>query len=296
MMVDNPLSAMAGKTVLITGGTGGIGRATAEGLARLGARVGIVGRDLSRARSVAADLAAASGNPALDAYAADLSAQAEVRRLAGEVLTAYPRLDVLVNNVGGFWATRHETVDGLEYTFAVNHLAPFLLTELLLDRLKAGAPARIVTVSSGAQAMGRIDFADLQAAGSYSGPRAYNQSKLANVMFTYELARRIAGSGVTATVLHPGVVRTAFGAEDPAPWHRVLLPLVRPFLKTPARGAATSVYLASSAEVDGVTGRYFVNRKPARSNPNSYDTAAAARLWLVSEQLVGLPITTSDDG
>jgi retinol dehydrogenase-14 len=295
-MIDSGSGPIVGKTVLVTGGTGGIGRATAEGLARLGARVGIVGRDLQRARSVAADLAAASGNPAIDAYAADMSAQAEVRRLASHVLTACPQLDVLVNNVGGFWATRHETVDGLEHTFAVNHLAPFLLTELLLDRLKASAPARIVTVSSGAQAMGRIDFDDLQAERSYAGSRAYNQSKLANVMFTYELARRIEGSGVTATVLHPGVVRTAFGAEDPAPWHRVLLPLVRPFLRSPRRGAATSIYLASSPAVDGVTGTYFANGKPAKSNRSSYDTTAAARLWRISEQLVGLPITTNEEG
>ena len=281
--------SMVGKTVLITGGTGGIGRATAESLARLGARVGIVGRDLRRTRAAAAEITATTGNSAVDGYAADLSAQAEVRRLAGELLAAYPRLDVLVNNVGGFWASRHLTADGLEHTFAVNHLAPFLLTGLLLDRLKASAPARIVTVSSGAQATGRIDFDDLQGERSYSGERAYNQSKLANVMFTYELARRLAGSGVTATVLHPGVVRTAFGAEDPAPWHRVLLPLARPFMKTPHRGAATAVYLASSPEVEGVTGRYFANRRPRSSSKDSYDTAAAARLWRISEQLVGLP-------
>jgi len=281
--------SMVGKTVLITGGTGGIGRATAESLARLGARVGIVGRDLRRTRAAAAEITAATGNSVVDGYAADLSAQAEVRRLAGELLAAYPRLDVLVNNVGGFWASRHLTADGLEHTFAVNHLAPFLLTGLLLDRLKASAPARIVTVSSGAQATGRIDFDDLQGERSYSGERAYNQSKLANVMFTYELARRLAGSGVTATVLHPGVVRTAFGAEDPAPWHRVLLPLARPFMKTPHRGAATAVYLASSPEVEGVTGRYFANRRPRSSSKDSYDTAAAARLWRISEQLVGLP-------
>ena len=281
--------SMVGKTVLITGGTGGIGKAIAEGLARLGARVGIVGRDLGRARTAAAEITATTGNSAVDAYAADLSAQAEVRRLAGEVLAAYPRLDVLINNVGGFWATRHVTADGLEHTFAVNHLAPFLLTALLLERLKASAPARIVTVSSGAHAAGRIDFDDLQGEHSYSGPRAYSQSKLANVMFTYELARRLEGSGVTATVLHPGVVRSAFGAEDPAPWQRVLLPLARPFMKTRARGAATSVYLASSPDVEGVTGRYYANGKARSSSKDSYDTAAAARLWRTSEQLVGLP-------
>jgi retinol dehydrogenase 14 len=286
---DSPqANSMASKTVLITGGTGGIGKATAVGLARLGARVAITGRDSARAEAAVADIRAASENPAIDAYTADLSDQAQVRRLAAEVLDAYPRLDVLVNNVGGFWNTRHVTADGLEHTFAVNHLAPFLLTHLLLDRLIASAPARIVTVSSGAQTMGRIDFDDLQGERSYSGQRAYNQSKLANVMFTYELARRLEGTGVAATVLHPGVVRTAFGTEDPARWQRVFLPLVRPFLKTPDEGAQTSVYLASSPEVDGVTGRYFANRKPETSSKGSYDTAAQARLWQISADLAGL--------
>jgi NAD(P)-dependent dehydrogenase (short-subunit alcohol dehydrogenase family) len=278
---------MAGKTVLVTGGSGGIGRATAAGLAALGARVGITGRDLARTRAAAADIAATSGNPAVDAFAADLSSQQEVRRLAREVLDTYPRLDVLVNNVGGFWGTRRVTADGLEHTFAVNHLAGFLLTDLLLDRLKASAPARIVTVSSGAQSMGRMNFDDLQGERGYSGQRAYNQSKLANVMFTYELARRLEGSGVTATVLHPGVVRTGFAAEDPSPMWRVLLPLIRPLLKSPEKGAATSIYLASAPAVEGVTGRYFVNSKPRSSTRFSYDQAAAARLWQISMDLVG---------
>ena len=211
-----------------------------------------------------------------------------MQRLAGQVLAAYPRLDVLVNNVGGYWATRHATEDGLERTFAVNHLAPFLLTHLLLDRLRSSAPARVVTVSSGAQAMGRIDFDDLQGERSYSGQRAYNQSKLANVLFTYELARRLEGSGVTANVLHPGVVRTAFGQEDSRGWMRLMLPVVRPFMKTPERGAETSIYLASSPEVEGVSGRYFANSKPKTSSRASYDTAAARRLWEVSAGLVGL--------
>jgi retinol dehydrogenase 14 len=284
-------TTMAGTTGLVTGGTGGIGRAAAIGLARLGARVAITGRDATRAAAAAADITAATGNLDVDPYAADLSSQAEVRRLVVEVLDAYPRLDVLVNNVGGFWYSRHVTADGLEHTFALNHLAPFLLTNLLLDRLIASAPARIVTISSGAQAMGRIDFDDLQGEHGYSGQRAYNQSKLANVLFTYELARRLEGAGVTATVLHPGVVRTAFGAEDPAPWHRLFLPLVRPLLKTPERGADTVVYLASSPDVAGVTGRYFANRKLRNSNKISYDTAVQARLWQVSERLVGLPAT-----
>jgi retinol dehydrogenase-14 len=280
------MSAMTGRTVLVTGATGGIGRATAAGLAALGARVGIVGRDVSRSEAAAQQVRAVGGQ--VDVFVADVSSQDEVRRLADEVLAAYPRLDVLVNNVGGYWATRHTTVDGLEHTFAVNHLAPFLLTNLLLDRLRASAPARVVTVSSGAQALGSIDFDDLQGEQDYSGQRAYNQSKLANVMFTYELARRLAGSGVTANVLHPGVVRTNFGREDSQMWMKLMLPVIRPFMKSPERGAATSVYLASAAEVEGVTGRYFANSKPKTSSKASQDTTAAARLWDVSAELVRL--------
>jgi retinol dehydrogenase 14 len=279
---------MAGRNVVVTGGTAGIGNSTAAGLAALGARVGIVGRDRLRAEAAAADIRAASGNPAVDVFTADMSAQGGIRRLAGKVVDAYPRLDVLVNNVGGFWAHRHVTADGLEHTFALNHLGPFLLTNLLLDRLTASAPARVVTVSSGAHAQGRIDFDDLQGAAAYSGQRAYNASKLANVMFTYELARRLEGTGVTATVLHPGVVRTNFSAEDQTAMFKVMLPLVRLFMKTPAAGAATPVYLASSAQVDGITGRYFTNCTPRNSSNASYDTAAAARLWKVSAELVGL--------
>ncbi|HEY5987658.1 MAG TPA: SDR family oxidoreductase [Streptosporangiaceae bacterium] len=290
-MLPDRTGLMAGKTVLVTGGTGGIGRATAEGLARLGARVAITGRDLARARAAAAQIAAATANPAVDAFAADLSAQAGVRRLARDVLGTYPRLNVLVNNVGGFWAKRHLTADGLEHTFALNHLAPFLLTNLLLDRLTSSAPARVVTVSSGAQALGKIDFDDPQGERAYSGQRAYNQSKLANVMFTYELARRLAGTGVTATVLHPGVTRTAFGAEDPTATMRAMTLIARPFMKTPAQGAATAIYLASSAEAEGVTGRYFANRRPKKSSKSSYDTVAAARLWQLSADLTGLPAT-----
>jgi retinol dehydrogenase-14 len=286
-MAANSTGRMAGKIVLVTGGTGGIGRATATGLAGLGARVGITGRDPARTRAAAADIAAASGNPAVDAFPADMSSQAQVRRLARAVLDAYPRLDVLVNNVGGFWSTRRVTADGLEHTFAVNHLAGFLLTDLLLDRLTASAPARIVTVSSGAHAMVRIHFDDLQGERGYSGQQAYNQSKLANVMFTYELARRLDGSGVTATVLHPGVVRTRFAADDPSLMWKVLLPIIRPLLKSPAKGAATSIYLASAPELEGVTGTYFVNRKPSTSSKSSYDRAAAARLWQISVDLVG---------
>ena len=280
------VSRMVGRTVLVTGGTAGIGRATAEGLVLQGARVGIVGRHPDRTAQAAAEIAALRPGAQVDPFAADVSSQAEVRRLASDVLERYARLHVLVNNVGGTWATRQVTVDGLERTFAVNHLAPFLLTTLLLDRLRESAPARVVTVSSGAQSMGRIDVDDLQGERRYSGQRAYNQSKLANVLFTYELARRLEGTGVTATVLHPGVVRTAFGAEDPSPFFRVLTPLARPFMKTPEQGAATSIHLASSPEVEGVTGTYFANSRPRRSSRASYDRGTATRLWQISEDLV----------
>jgi NAD(P)-dependent dehydrogenase (short-subunit alcohol dehydrogenase family) len=276
---------MTGKTVLITGGTGGIGLAVAVGMASLGARVGITGRDRDRANRAAAAIGGEADHP-VDVFVADMSSQSEVRRLAAEVLSAYPRLDVLVNNVGGFWAHRHVTVDGLEHTFALNHLAPFLLTNLLLERLKASAPARVVTVSSGAQSMGRIDFDDLMGAREYSGQRAYNQSKLANVMFTYELARRLEGTGVTATALHPGMTNTAFSAEDPDRKMAPIIVAVRPFMKSPRQGADTAVYLATSPEVDGVSGQYFAKRKAKKSHESSYDQATTSRLWEVSTDLV----------
>jgi len=277
-------AAMTGRTILITGGTGGIGRAAAIGLASMGARVGITGRDRARADRAAAEIAQQTGNPAIDVFVADLSSQSEVRRMAGEVLGAYPRLDVLINNVGGFWAHRRVTADGLEHTFALNHLAPFLLTSLLLERLKASAPARIVTVSSGAQAMGTIDFDDLMGERHYSGSGAYNQSKLANVMFTYELARRLDGTGVTATALHPGLTNTAFSAEDPS--MGLLVKVLRPFMGSPQRGADTAVYLASSPEAEGLSGLYFSKRKARKSNESSYDGVITRRLWDVSAALV----------
>jgi retinol dehydrogenase 14 len=282
---------MAGRTVLVTGGTGGIGRATAMGLATMGAHLAITGRDRERTEGAALQIRAAGGGQ-VDVFVADLSSQMEVRRLAGEVLQTYPRIDVLVNNVGGYWNTRHITADGLEHTFALNHLAPFLLTSLLLDRLKRSAPARVVTVSSNAHTTGQVDFDDLQGERSYSGSRAYSQSKLANVLFTYELARRVQSSDVTANALHPGVVSTSFGAQDPGSLQRLIIPFARPFLKAPEQGAATSIHVASSPNLEQVTGRYFANSKPKRSSKRSYDEATAARLWQVSTDLVGLIATT----
>jgi NAD(P)-dependent dehydrogenase (short-subunit alcohol dehydrogenase family) len=278
---------MAARTVLVTGGTGGIGLATAVGLAAMGARVAISGRDRERAEAAARRVEAA-GAGGVEVFVADLSSQVEVRRLAEEVHVRLEVVDVLVNNVGGYWRSRHVTADGLERTFALNHLAPFLLTALLLDRLQENAAARVVTVSSNVHAYGRMDFDDLQGERSYSGGRAYNQSKLANVLFTYELARRLAGTGVTALALHPGVVSTSFGAEDPARLQRLLLPVMRPFMKSPEQGAATSIHAASAPELQTVTGQYLAKSKPKASSKRSQDAARAERLWLASADLVGL--------
>lgn len=210
--------------------------ATAAGLAGLGARVAITGRDRVRTEAAAREVRADGAQ--VDFFVVDLSSQTEVRRLADEALERLPRIDVLINNVGGYWDTRKVTADGLEHTLAVNHLAPFLLTYLLLDRLRQSAPSRVVTVASNAQRLGHIDFDDLQGGLSYSGARAYNQSKLANVLFTYELARRLSADEVTANALHPGLVNTSFGAEDSSRSQRLLVPILRAFMTSPAQGAA----------------------------------------------------------
>ncbi len=283
-----PGASMAGKTVLVTGGSGGIGLATAHGLVGLGARVGIVGRDPQRLQAAVEQIGRQHPRATVDLFMADLSSQCEVRALAAAALDTYGRLDVLVNNVGGFWAHRHRTVDGLERTFAVNHLAPFLLTNLLLDRLKWSAPARIVTVASNAHALGRLDLDDLQGEVDYSGPRAYNQSKLANILFTRELARRLPPSVVTANAVHPGMVRTSFGAEDQVGAWTLVAPVVRPFMSTPARGAATTVHLASSPAMAGATGGYYARSRPKRPSASATSAGEARRLWEVSADLVGL--------
>jgi NAD(P)-dependent dehydrogenase (short-subunit alcohol dehydrogenase family) len=263
---------MAGRTVLVTGASSGIGKATAIGLAAMGAHLVIVGRDTRRTETAAREIRAA-GTGEVGIFLADLSEQSQVRRLAGDVLQQLAHVDVLVNNAGGCWDTRHVTGDGLERTFALNHLAPFLLTQLLLDRLKHSSAARVVTVSSNAHRLGLIDFDDLQGERAYSGARAYNQSKLANLLFTSELARRLAGTSVTANAAHPGMVSTSFGAEDPGRLQRQLVPFIRPFMKTPARGAETSIHLAAP-QLEQTTGRYFANRRPATSSPVSRDRVA----------------------
>jgi retinol dehydrogenase-14 len=277
---------MSGQTALVTGATGGIGLATAVALAGLGARVGVVGRDEKRTAAAVQAVSAVPGSGGADGFLADFSDQREVRALAAEVLAAYPRLDVLVNNAGGYWSDRHVSADGLEWTFAVNHLAPFLLTSLLEERLRESAPARIVTVASDAHRAGRIEFDDLQAERGYAGMRAYAQSKLANILFTPELARRLSGSGVAAYSVHPGTVRTGFAREDAGRLFGLVLRAGALLMKSPEQGAQTSVYAASSPELVGRTGEYLAKSRVAKPSARAQDDVAAARLWSVSEDLV----------
>lgn len=277
---------MSGQTALVTGATGGIGLATAVALAGLGARVGVVGRDEKRTAAAVQAVLAVPGSGGADGFLADFSDQREVRALAAEVLAAYPRLDVLVNNAGGYWSDRHVSADGLEWTFAVNHLAPFLLTSLLEERLRESAPARIVTVASDAHRAGRIEFDDLQAERGYAGMRAYAQSKLANILFTRELARRLSGSGVAAYSVHPGTVRTGFAREDAGRLFSLVLRAGALLMKSPEQGAQTSVYAASSPELVGRTGEYLAKSRVAKPSARAQYDVAAARLWSVSEDLV----------
>jgi retinol dehydrogenase-14 len=277
---------MTGRVCVITGASRGIGKASAEALAGLGASLVLVCRRQADGDKVASEIS--RGSTAVpDVVAADLSSQSEIRRAAGEIRERHPTLHVLINNAGVLTRRRQLTVDGLEQQFAVNHLAYFLFTYLLLDCLRAGAPSRIINVSSGAHSGSQLDFADLQGERSYDGNRAYSQSKLANIVFTYELARRLRGTGVTANCLHPGVIATRLLADYmgvPAAGGA----LARTFGAKPEKGAETIVYLASSQEVEGVTGTYFVNKRPVTSSRESYDEAAARRLWDVSERLTGI--------
>jgi NAD(P)-dependent dehydrogenase (short-subunit alcohol dehydrogenase family) len=281
---------MQNKVVMITGATNGIGFASAKALAAMGATVVGVGRNPQKCADSAAAITRATGNAKVEFLVADLSVQAQVRQAAEEFKRKYDRLDVLLNNAGGYFARREVSADGIEMTWALNHLNYFLLTDQLLDMLKASAPARIVNVSSGAHAMTRgINLADVEYQTGYSGWTAYGQSKLANIMFTYELARRLSGTSVTANVLHPGFVDTGFGHNNGGVMRSGIAVLQKIIAKRPEQGAATSVYLASAPEVASVTGKYFDNQKEKRSSVASYDEAAQRRLWALSEQQVRQP-------
>jgi NAD(P)-dependent dehydrogenase (short-subunit alcohol dehydrogenase family) len=280
---------MHDKICLVTGATSGIGQVTATELARRGAHVVIVGRSAQKCEATQQQIRSETGAAAVDALVADLSSLAELRRLAGEIIERYPRLDVLVNNAGAMFSKRAESDDGIEKTFALNHFSYFVLTNLLLPLLKASNPARIVNVASDAHKGISFNFDDFQFKKRYSGWKAYKQSKLANILFTGELARRIAGSGATANSLHPGFVRTNFLEvfnDARAGW----------FIKraadlialSPEKGARTSIYLASAPEVEGISGQYFVKERAIASSPQSQDQAAAERLWRLSVDMTGV--------
>jgi NAD(P)-dependent dehydrogenase (short-subunit alcohol dehydrogenase family) len=281
--------ALRGKTCLITGATSGIGRSSALGLASLGAKLVLLCRNPLRAQETRTEIEARTGNRDVEILIADLASLGEVRRAAAEFLATGSALHVLLNNAGVVQKRRTETVDGIETTFAVNHLAPFLLTNLLLERIVASAPARIVNVSSDAHKLGGgLRFDDLGASRRFSGMAVYGRSKLANLYFTYELARRLAGTGVTVNAAHPGAVRTELGQNNDAPILKFLSGLARPFFRTPERGAETSIWLCSAPELAGVTGGYFADCKERKAHARAHDEVAAQRLWAESAKLVGL--------
>lgn len=281
-MTENRLE---GKICLVTGSTSGIGKVTARELAKQGATVVLVSRTRAKGEATQTEITQATGNPHVELLVADLSLLADVRRLASEFQHTYSHLHLLVNNAGCAYPTRTLTSEGLEATLVVNYLAPFLLTELLLDTLKASAPARIVNVSSAQHANAHIDFDNLQGEKKYGNLSTYNQAKLAVLLWTYELARRLKGTGVTVNALHPGITATNFpsGMTGVLAWG---MKLSKPFLLTPEKGAQTTLYLATSPEVEGVTGKYFVKSHETKSSNDSYDQTVGARLWEVTEQLV----------
>jgi retinol dehydrogenase 12 len=277
---------MNGKVCVVTGATSGIGKAAAIALARAGAHVVIVGRDRARTEATQVEVAAVAAGAMPHTQIADLSSMAQVRALA-ERLGGLERIDVLINNAGFVASQRRVTEDGFEEVFAVNHLAPFLLTNLLRGKLTASAPARVITVTSDAHTAARLDLDNLNLERGWDSWRSYSNSKLANILFTRELARRLEGTGVTATCAHPGVVRTGFG-RDASPLLRIGLTIARPFLLSPERGASTIVYLATSSDVANATGGYYVKSQLREPSKAARDEATARRLWELSEELTGL--------
>ena len=277
---------MYGKTCVITGATSGIGLAAAEALAARGASLALVGRDRSRAEAALARVRAAARGVRATVHYADLTRLAEVRRLGAELLATHPRIDVLVNNAGALFQQREVTKDGLERTFALNHVAYFLLTQLLRERLAASAPARVVSVASRAHEGAVLDLEDLNLERGYSGWTAYRRSKLANILFTRELARGLAGTGVTANCLHPGFVASRFGDNNRGPFGWGMRLAKRLAAISEQRGAETIVFLASDPSVAGTTGGYFANSRPATPSAAAQDDRTAARLWEISAKLV----------
>jgi NAD(P)-dependent dehydrogenase (short-subunit alcohol dehydrogenase family) len=282
---------MQGKICLITGANSGIGKATAVGLARMGATVVMVSRDRTRGEEAQREISAQSGNDDVDLFLADLSSQQEVRQLAETFQQRYRHLHVLINNAGSGFSKRQQSTDGIEMTFALNHLAPFLLTNLLLDMLKKSAPARVINVSSAQESRARLDIHDLQFKNQrYGFFRSYGQSKFAMLLFTYELARRLQGTGVTVNAMNPGPTATNFGSHDLAPFTHSLLHFIAARIGITAEKAAeTTIYLASSPEVERVSGQYFQNSAARKSSPRSYDESLQRQVWEESARLVKLP-------
>jgi NAD(P)-dependent dehydrogenase (short-subunit alcohol dehydrogenase family) len=287
-MAETMNHSMKGRYCLITGATSGIGYCTALNLARMGAVVVVGGRSRDRAVKTVEDIRLSSENQGVYFITADLSDQSQVRFCAQEYIKQFPRLDVLVNNAGAIFFNRRISRDGIEKTFALNYCTPFLLTHLLLDLIKQSGSGRIINVSSAAHVRAAIDFEDLGGKKRYGAMRAYGQSKLALILFTYELARRLGGDAtVTVNALHPGFVATNFGGNNG--WLiKLLAPLAKLFALSPEKGAIASTYLASSPEVAGVTGKYFVNQQAVASSPRSYDEIVGRRLWDITVQITGM--------
>ncbi len=279
---------MDGKICLVTGATSGIGLAAASALAALGAEVAVVGRNPAKTGRVVAKIRRESGNARVASFLADFSDLEQVRRLAAAVHERFDRLDVLVNNAGAFFLRREMTPYGVEKTFLVNHLAPFLLTNLVLDMLRTAPAGRVINVASSMHRLGTLDWDDLAFAHGYGGMKAYGRSKLANLLFTRELARREAGTPLTVNAMHPGRVATGIWKVGFAPIDRLAQWAVAPFALTPEQGADTILYLATSPEVAGVSGKYFIERKPVMPSEAARDDALARRLGEVSEMLTGL--------
>jgi NAD(P)-dependent dehydrogenase (short-subunit alcohol dehydrogenase family) len=277
---------MAGKVVLVTGATAGIGKETVRQLARLGATVVGVGRNAPKIEAVQSELRAETGSSRIHFLMADLQQMSDVRRLAADLRSRYDRLDVLVNNAGAIFWEYGETPEGYERTWALNHLSYYLLTSELLDLLKASAPSRVVNTASNAHRGGAIDFEDLNSRKNYGAWRAYNQSKLANILFSNELARRLQGTGVTSNALHPGVVKTEFGATINGPMSVGFNLMKEATAISPEKGSQTTLYLATSPEVAGVTGQHFAKCKPVEPAPQAKDEETARRLWEVTAQML----------
>jgi NAD(P)-dependent dehydrogenase (short-subunit alcohol dehydrogenase family) len=281
------------KICLITGANSGIGKAAAKGLAKLGATIILVSRNHTRGERTAAELEQTTGSNKFHLFMADLSSQSSILRLANEIKDKFNNLDILINNAGAYFSKRHITIDGVEATFSVNYLSRFLLTNLLMEMILKSKQGRIINVSGEYHRKGRINFEDMEYSKNYSAFKAICRARLADILFVYELSRRLKNTKVTANSLHPGLVATNIIDNDPdsSLIKRILYKSISPFLKTPEEGAETVIYLASSPEVANVTGRYFINKKSVQSSQLSYDEKLAAQLWKTSEQMINADIT-----